>query len=62
MPGLRTQPKARPTPTASTAVSANQRKVRPASPAMDFCPLSDATALITAKNTSGTAIILIRVT
>jgi len=62
MPGLRTKPNASPTATASAAVTANQRKVRPASAAIDFCPLSEATALITAKNTSGTAIILIRVT
>ena len=56
------QPNSRPTPTASAAVMANQAKVRPASAAIDFCPLSEATALITAKNTSGTAIIMIRVT
>src|SRR5688500_11339528 len=62
MPGCITVPTARPTPTASTAVSANQAKVRPPSAAIDFCPCSEAIALITAKNTSGIAIILIRVT
>ena len=55
-------PTARPTHTASTAVAANQAKVRPPSAAIDFCPCSDDTAWITAKNTRGTAIILIRVT
>ncbi len=62
MPGCISQPASRPTHTASTAVIANQAKVRPASAAIDFCPLSEATALITAKKTNGTAIILIRVT
>src|SRR5690606_4671 len=45
-----------------TAVIANQPKVRPPRAAIDFCPLSAATALMTAKNTSGTAIIRIRLT
>src|SRR5690606_3688442 len=46
--------------TASSAVTANQANVRPASPAMLRWPCRLATALITAKNTSGVAIILIR--
>ena len=61
-PGCRIQPKASPTQTASTAVIANHRKVRPPSAAIDFCPCSEPTALTTAKNTSGIAIILIRLT
>ena len=61
-PAAPASPTARPTPTASTAVIANQRNVRPPSAAIDFCPCSAPTALITAKNTSGIAIILIRLT
>ncbi len=49
-------------PTASAAVMMNHRKVRPPSAATDFCPCREEMALITAKNTSGTAIILISVT
>ncbi|MNT47061.1 hypothetical protein D3C72_1837470 [compost metagenome] len=40
----------------------NHRNVRPLSAATDFWPCSEEIALMTAKNTSGTAIILIRVT
>ncbi len=51
-----------PTPPASAAVTANQRNVLPPSAATLFCPCSAATALMTAKNTSGVAIILMRFT
>ncbi len=61
-PGCITVPTARPTPTASIAVNANHANVRPPSATMDFCPCSEDTAWITAKNTSGAAMSLIRVT
>ena len=61
-PGLSTSPNASPTITASTAVIPNQTKVRPAKAMIERCPASAPTALTTAKNTSGIAIILIRLT
>ena len=60
-PGLNDVPATRPTPTASTAVMVNQTNVRPPTPPR-LLPVQRDIALITAKNTSGTAIILIRVT
>ena len=62
MPGCITVPTSKPMPTANAAVMTNHRKVRPLSAATDFCPCSEPIALITAKNTNGTAIILIKVT
>ncbi len=41
---------------------ANQAKVRPPSETMDFCPCRLEIALATAKNTSGVAIMRIRLT
>ena len=61
-PGSSSHATAKPTPTASAAVAANHRKVRPPSAATDFCPCRLETALTTAKNTSGVAIILMSVT
>src|SRR5690606_6658985 len=62
LPGCRTQPTPSPTHTANVAVTANHANVRPPSAATDFCPCRDATALITANRTSGTAIMRMRVT